>query len=105
LRIAYRVLRIAYCVSVIGLPGYQEMIIRISGYQGDPFLIPCCADFRSPLSPFLLIPSKEGRIFDIDYLPFTNMRLLVLSPCCAAAYDMQTEMSSSPAGGLCLPSG
>jgi len=21
-------------------------------------------------------------------------------PCCAAAYDMQTEMSSSPAGGL-----
>jgi len=41
----------------------------------------------------------------IDYLPFTNMRLLALSPCCAAAYDMQTEMSFSPTGGLCLPSG
>jgi len=26
---------------------------------------------------------------------------MALSPCCAAAYDMQTEMSSSPAGGLC----
>jgi len=26
---------------------------------------------------------------------------LALSPCCAAAYDMQTEMLSSPAGGLC----
>jgi len=26
---------------------------------------------------------------------------LALSPCCAAAYDMQTEMSSPPAGGLC----
>jgi len=33
------------------------------------------------------------------------MGLLALSPCCAAAYDMQSEMSSSPAGGLCLPSG
>ncbi len=51
----YCVSRIAYCVSVIGLPGYQEVIIRISGYQGDPFLIPCCADFLSPLYPFLLI--------------------------------------------------
>jgi len=30
---------------------------------------------------------------------------LALSPCCAAAYDMQTEMSSSPTGGLCLPAG
>jgi hypothetical protein len=25
---------------------------------------------------------------------------MALSPCCAAAYDMQTEMSSPPAGGL-----
>jgi len=49
-----------YCVSVIGLPGYQEVIIRISGYQGDPFLIPCIlipwfADLRSKLSHFLLV--------------------------------------------------
>jgi len=36
----------------------------------------------------------------VDYLQFTNLGLLALSPCCAAAYDMQTEMSSSPAGGL-----
>jgi len=28
---------------------------------------------------------------------------LALSPCCAAAYDMQTEMSSLPTGGLYLP--
>ena len=34
-----------------------------------------------------------------------NIDGLALSPCCAAAYDMQTEMSSSPAGGLCLPAG
>jgi len=32
---------------------------------------------------------------------FANLGLLALSPCCAADYDMQTEMSSSPAGGLC----
>jgi len=25
-----------------------------------------------------------------------NLSLLALSPCCAAAYGMQTEMSSSP---------
>jgi len=30
---------------------------------------------------------------------------LALSPCGLATYDMQTEMSSSPAGGLCLPAG
>jgi len=30
---------------------------------------------------------------------------LALSSCYAAAYDMQTEMSFSPAGGLCLLSG
>ena len=41
----------------------------------------------------------------IDYLPFTNLGRLALSPCCAAAYDMHTEMLPSPAGGLCLPSG
>jgi len=41
----------------------------------------------------------------IDYLPFKNLGWLALSPCCAATYDMQTEMSSSPAGGLCLPAG
>jgi hypothetical protein len=35
----------------------------------------------------------------------SDLGLLVLSPCCAAAYDMQTEMSSSPTGGLRLPSG
>ena len=33
------------------------------------------------------------------------MRLLALSPCGLATYDMQTEMSSSPTGGLCLPAG
>jgi len=31
--------------------------------------------------------------------------LLAPRPCCAAAYDMQIEMSSSPAGDLRLPSG
>jgi hypothetical protein len=36
---------------------------------------------------------------------FKNLGWLALSPCCAAAYDMQTEMSSSPTGGLCLPAG
>ncbi len=30
---------------------------------------------------------------------------LARSPCCAAAYDMHTEMSSSPTGGLRLPAG
>ena len=30
---------------------------------------------------------------------------LALSPCGLATYDMQTEMSYSPAGGLCLPFG
>jgi len=34
-----------------------------------------------------------------------DLGLLALSPCCAAAYDMQTEMSSSPAGVLRLPAG
>jgi len=47
-----------------------------------------------------MVPSKEGRIFDIYDLEFTNLGWLALSPCCAAAYDMQTEMSSSPTGGL-----
>ncbi len=28
---------------------------------------------------------------------------LALSPCGLATYDMQTEMSSLPTGGLCLP--
>ncbi len=30
-----------------------------------------------------------------------DLALLALSPCCAAAYDMQTEISYSPAGGFC----
>jgi len=46
------------------------------------------------------IDSRGVGIFDIYDLEFTNMRLLALSPCCAAAYDMRTEMSSSPTGGL-----
>jgi hypothetical protein len=25
------------CKAVIGVPGYQEVVIRISGYQGNPF--------------------------------------------------------------------
>ena len=45
--------------------------------------------------------ARRRRIFDIYDLEFANLGLLALSPCCAAAYDMQTEMSSSPAGGLC----
>jgi len=52
-----------------------------------------------------LIPSKEGRIFDIYDLEFTNLGWLALSPFGLATYDMQTEMSTSPAGGLCLPAG
>jgi len=31
--------------------------------------------------------------------------LLTRSPCGLATYNMQTEMSSSPTGGLCLPAG
>jgi len=62
------------------------------------------------LTPILrLTPPKDGgsstSILIIDYLPFTNLGLLALSPCGLATYDMQTEMSSSPAGGLCLPAG
>jgi len=34
-----------------------------------------------------------------------DLNLLALCPCCAAAYDLHTEMSSSPAGGLRLPPG
>ena len=36
---------------------------------------------------------------------FKNLGLLALSPCGLATYDMQTEMSSLPTGGLCLPAG
>jgi len=42
---------------------------------------------------------------DYDLRGKVWLGLLVLSPCCAAAYDMHTEMSSSPTGGLCLPAG
>jgi len=52
-----------------------------------------------------MIPSKESWTFDIYDLEFTNLGWLALSPCHSVAYDMQTEMSSSPAGGLCLPAG
>ena len=48
----------------------------------------------------ILTRSKEGRILDIYDLEFTNLGLLALSPCCAAAYYMQTGMSSSTAGPL-----
>jgi len=36
---------------------------------------------------------------------FANLDLLALSPCQSVAYDMQTEMSSLPTGGLRLPVG
>jgi len=49
------------------------------------------------LTPILrLTPPKDGgystSILIIDYLPFTNLGLLALSPCHSVAYDMQNEM-------------
>ena len=39
LRIAYCVKREACFVPVIGVTGYQAVIIRVSGYQVDPFFL------------------------------------------------------------------
>ncbi len=51
------------------------------------------------------IDSRGVGIFDIYDLEFTNLGWLALSPCHSVAYDMQTEMSSLPTGGLCLLDG
>ena len=38
--ISYEFFRRVYFVPVIGVPGYQEVVIRISGYQGALLLFP-----------------------------------------------------------------
>ncbi len=48
------------------------------------------------------LKTTDARLKTKDYF---YLGRLALSPCGLATYDMQTEMSSLPAGGLCLPAG
>ena len=47
----------------------------------------------------------RSKIIDDSLTIIFDLGLLALRPCHAVAYDMQSEMSSSPTGGLRLPAG
>ena len=114
-RIAYRVSRIACYIAKVRDSSVNLVNMGKLDYQGYVF--------RWTVAQLVSVGLRVKRILrrnrktinetrsvtanGYSFLGLLTLGLgrMALSPCCAAAYDMHTKMSSSPAGGLRLPTG